>query len=596
MNQHNAIKYPLSRVAAWFGDGNYIMQDDGTYTAVCPRCSDPTLWIYAKSPTVATISCTKCKEDEVLAALGKEPQDLIWFEAPVVAPQVTQTTPAAKPVTKDKWGRRIKERDPLPLIPERPEAIEWPETPLDKYIDALVERTQAPRELCAQSILAAATLSVQHIANISMPGIGGSSAERPISNYFLTIARSGERKSSADRIALEGLEEWRKELETIYSEQMAGYELEQVAWQQTYKRLSDEGRSADAGPEPQAPRTPMLLIKEPTQEGVFRSLKQGQLSQGLFNDEGGAFLGGYGMSKDNRMKTAATLNSLWDGSALDRIRAQEVEVLRGRRFCLHLMMQPHASEQLVGDAMLRDLGFTARCLASEPESTIGSRMFRESSEESLITCDLFKKQLLFNLRVKADTDDHGLAPRVIHLSREALDYWIEFYNIVESALGDKYRTIQGFAGKAPEHALRLAAVLTLFRLPTAKQIDVDAMCQGIYLTMYYLQQQLRLEVGRPSELDEAAERLLKWMRDKEYSIISLRDICQRGPSVLRKREKAEAAIDACVQAGWLVETGPGEVKGVRRKQTWTMVADEEKRSSVAATVAATVASERSMES
>lgn len=608
MNQHNAIKYPLSRVAAWFGDGNYIMQDDGTYTAVCPRCSDPTLWIYAKSPTVATISCTKCKEDEVLAALGKEPQDLIWFEAPVVASQAPQATqvPAAKPVTKDKWRRRIKERDPLPLIPERPEAIEWPETPLDKYIRALQWRLKAPWELCAQSVLAAAAFSVQHLANINIPSIGGKAGDRPISCFFVSIATSGERKSGCDGIVGQGASMWEKELTKRYRTEIKDYKAELARHEQSRKRLAEMGNLHLLQAPPRPPKNPMITLREPNQEGLFKSLQSGQYSQGLFNDEGGAFLGGYGMSKEQRIRTCAYMNKLWDGSPIDRIRkGDELVVLEGRRFSMHLMLQPHLSDQLVCDAGLRDLGFTARCFISEPESSMGTRLLKDTFwktrdlEDAMVTCDLFAKNVLHNLRkgqadqVAPSSDDvdsfDGLAPRTLHLSRDALDLWINFHDAIESSLQTKFRSIQGFAGKAPEHALRLAAVLTLFHHPDAAQISADAFIWGAELTLYYIQQHLRLEVGRPSEQDEKAMILLQWMRSKEYTAISLPDICQKGPSLIRKRDAALAAVESCIDAGWLVDIGKGEVNGRKRKQVWAIVDESSQESENCSTVATTLA-------
>jgi len=234
--------------------------------------------------------------------------------------------------------------DSLPLTPTKPKAIQFPETSLDQYIRAVQGRTQAPYILCAQSVLAAATLSVQHLADIELPGIGGPSSRRPISNFFLTVARSGERKSSADRIALEGIEARRIVLEKGFSQEKSLHKLAQYNYEQREKTAFASGSLQDLGEAPEPPHEPILLVKEPTQEGLFRSLQRGQPSQGLFNDEGGAFLGGYGMSADHRMKTASTLNALWDGATIDRPRAKEHEVLRGRRFCLHLMMQPMASE------------------------------------------------------------------------------------------------------------------------------------------------------------------------------------------------------------------------------------------------------------
>jgi Protein of unknown function (DUF3987) len=65
--------------------------------------------------------------------------------------------------------------------------------------------------------------------------------------------------------------------------------------------------------------------------------------------EGGSFVGGHGLSRDNKLKTAAYLSALWDGSAIDRTRAgEDLVVLRGKRLAAHLMMQPSVAELLAG--------------------------------------------------------------------------------------------------------------------------------------------------------------------------------------------------------------------------------------------------------
>lgn len=546
---------PLDSIASHF-DGAAV-QADGSWAVHCPICEDNTVGITDTGRGAARIYCPNCTEGDILNKVGLTPGDLIVLDGPVL-------TPTQPPVGVGVVAETYQD-DPLPLSPIRPDSSEFPPTPLDHYIDALVERTQAPRVLCAQSVLAAVTLAVQPLADIEIPGVGGGSARRPISNFFLTIARSGERKSSADRIALEGVERRRKELDKTYTKEMEQYSSDR-------RRYDGVGaRGGEQGAAPIEPAQPTLLVKEPTQEGIFRSLMSGQLSQGLFNDEAGAFLGGYGMSKDNRMRTCATLNTLWDGATLDRVRAKEHETLRGRRFCLHLMMQPQASEKLVGDPMLRDLGFTARCLAAEPESTIGERPFTEASAEAIRTCDDLAMWLERYLSKPTTTDEHGLMPRVLPLSSDARLFWIEFYNIVEGALSTRYRSIQGFASKAPEHALRLAAVLTLFADTSAIEISLDQMITGIELAQYYLGQQLRLEVGRPTEQDECAELLLEWMRGKGETVTSVSDICRSGPSRLRKRDAALDAVETCMEAGWLRDSGKGMVGEVNRKQTYTLV-------------------------
>ena len=73
--------------------------------------------------------------------------------------------------------------------------------------------TQAPAAICAQSVLAAATLAVQAHRDVELPGGG----RRPLTGLFASVAESGERKTSVDRLALAPAyrveEQWRGERE-----------------------------------------------------------------------------------------------------------------------------------------------------------------------------------------------------------------------------------------------------------------------------------------------------------------------------------------------------------------------------------------------
>ena len=104
---------------------------------------------------------------------------------------------------------------------------------------------------------------------------------------------------------------------------------------------------AALGAEPAAPPSSDRTVTEPTFEGLTRLFATGQPSLGLFSDEGGQFLGGFAMNGDNRQKTLAALNDLWQGKPIRRTRAGEGHTtLYGRRldvnkmFCVFPSIRP----------------------------------------------------------------------------------------------------------------------------------------------------------------------------------------------------------------------------------------------------------------
>src|SRR5262245_53466541 len=79
--------------------------------------------------------------------------------------------------------------------------------------EAIHTRVQTPMAICAQSVLGAATLGVQAHRDVELPGAG----RRPLTEFFVSVAESGERKTTVDRIALAAVyqieEAWRQDRE-----------------------------------------------------------------------------------------------------------------------------------------------------------------------------------------------------------------------------------------------------------------------------------------------------------------------------------------------------------------------------------------------
>jgi hypothetical protein len=100
-----------------------------------------------------------------------------------------RTEPDTKPLVTE---------EPTPLIHKVPPGEPFPVEamgPLKAATEAIQDKTQAPAAIGAQSLLAVASLACQAFANVqSLGGI------KPISLFSLTIAKSGERKSSCDAL------------------------------------------------------------------------------------------------------------------------------------------------------------------------------------------------------------------------------------------------------------------------------------------------------------------------------------------------------------------------------------------------------------
>lgn len=87
------------------------------------------------------------------------------------------------------------EKKPLrrEMSPAQPFPVDALGDRLGRAVRAIEDLTQAPDAVCAQSVLAATSLAVQGHRNVDLDG-----RVKPLCLFFLTIAESGERKTSAD--------------------------------------------------------------------------------------------------------------------------------------------------------------------------------------------------------------------------------------------------------------------------------------------------------------------------------------------------------------------------------------------------------------
>ena len=108
--------------------------------------------------------------------------------------------------------------EPRPLIPELSEGSSFPTEalgPLAPAAHAIEDHTQAPIAIAGQSLLGAVALATQGHADVVLPTVD---RKVPLSLFLLTIAASGERKSTVDGFALQPIREKEDALAEAYRE------------------------------------------------------------------------------------------------------------------------------------------------------------------------------------------------------------------------------------------------------------------------------------------------------------------------------------------------------------------------------------------
>lgn len=470
---------------------------------------------------------------------------------------------------------------PVPLARETPPGAEYPLEalgPLMKVVEAVTDVTQAPVALGAQSALGVSSLAAQGSANVeTLSGV------TPLSLNLLSVAQSGERKSTGDKILMRPVLDYLRELNDTYREEYATYKNRQEIWlarrKDIVKKAKEAGARADLdalGPEPEPPLTPLIIATDPAIEGITRELANYRPSLGIFSDEGGMFLGGSGMSDDNRQKTFTTLSSFWDGAPINRTRAGDGAVTHyDKRLSCHLMVQPVVAKDLLGDKLANGQGFLARFLITEPPSTIGTRLSRAPRPESQGVIDQFEQRigemLRFDFPLREGTRNELELP-VLPLESDAKDLLRKFADEVGLAqgAGNDLEEVRPFASKAAEPAARIACVLTCF----AEEASVSAtmMAHAVELVNYYLGETKRLaDAATLSRETQDAERLRKWLLESwTEAHISATDAVQWGP--FRETRKVTKLLAMLAEFRWLIPVDDGaKIKGRHRREAFMIV-------------------------
>lgn len=481
---------------------------------------------------------------------------------------------AAKASTPPELKRPLRRETPPPDPYPMAALLE-----LRAPVEAIQRRTQAPQALCAASVLASASFAASIHHDVEIPAVG----TRPLVTAFLTIAQSGERKTSVDHLASLPIRRAEAALAARYDADLSAYSRDKEAFEAARieaRKAAKDGRRAaeqalaDVGSEPKAPAPPMLTAEEGTIEGLINLLMLRPYAA-IMSSEGGMFLGGHAMSEDAAVRTMTTLNSIWDGSPLKRLRAGTSTFVLGRRASLSLAVQRSVAAILLGNAGARDNGLLARMLIAEPESTIGTRMWRAREPDFDHFLDDYNGRLgdmLAKSPRRLEGSD-GLDPDPLPFDVKAERRLIQFHDATERDLADgrRYSSIRGFGAKLVEHAARLAGILATY---AGKDIiDAETFDAGAELAGWYAGEQLRIgEAVAPDPEFDAAQELLDWWQAQPDPRLHLTALYKSGPNRLRKAEDAKRAVAILEGHSWIQRLPAGTVlDGSPRREAWELV-------------------------
>jgi len=503
------------------------------------------------------------------------------------APQVAEGQPARENATTgDLGGDYWPEPQPLTV------AEDLTAYPLDalpagirEAVAEVVAFVQCPPALAACSALSALSLAGQGLADVRR----AEQLEGPTSLYLLAVADSGERKTTCDGHFLRPIREWEREQAERTRADVARQAAKIAAWEE--RKAGIKARIRDASKKskpceglthelelveaesPQPFRVARLIHADATPEALAWSLAKGWPSGGVMSSEAGVVFGGHGMGRDSVMRNLSLLNSLWDGAShhVER-RTSESFTVAGARLTMGLAAQPETVRQFMEGTkgLARGNGFAARFLIAAPQSTQGTRAFRDAPAWSAVDAFAARLRAMLDLATDTDQPDALLALPMLTLAPEARALWIRFNDDVEAELrpGGEMSEARDVASKAADNVARLAALFHLYAHGPTGQIAADALTAAARIVGWHLYQARAFlgEVAAPRELSNA-RRLDSWLLDycrrEGLREVERRTIQNRGPYAIRTKVALDAAIAELADAGRIREVEDGRRKLIK---------------------------------
>ncbi|RUR08561.1 DUF3987 domain-containing protein [Legionella septentrionalis] len=430
--------------------------------------------------------------------------------------------------------------------------------------------TKAPISLVAASALSAISLASQALYDVKR-------AEKltgPLSLYFLTIADSGERKSTCDGFFNKAIRDYEEKQAELAKPAIKNYQTAFEAWEakrngikEKIRQLAKQNKSTDFmvaqlhsldNGKPKPLQVPRLIYVDATPEALAYSLSKNWPSGGVVSAEAGIVFGAHGMGKDSVMRNLSLLNILWDGGKLSiERRSVESFVVRGVRLTLGFQVQEATLNDFFNRSgnLARGTGFLARFLVSLPASTQGYRKFTEAPD-NWPALENFNQRITELLEKDVPINEDGiLVPSLLAMSVKAKEAWIIFHDAIEAELikGGELYDVRDVASKIADNAVRLAALFHVFQ-GAVGDIGLEELESASRIVAWHLNESKRFfgELALPVEMGNVIS-LDSWLieyclRHKTMSV-PRREV-QRNitPVSLRHKSALDDALNELVEA------------------------------------------------
>lgn len=350
---------------------------------------------------------------------------------------------------------------------------------------------KAPGALIGMSVLTVMDVACQGCADVAIPIANSPSSDDqdsaasddqicrrvPLSLNLLSLAESGERKTTVDHVVGAPLYANDEMQAMQHASNVAASEFDSSVWlsiergiRRKITQLTLDGEPTEdviatlkehTAKKPAQPRLRRTVRSDITKTSIAEALQGDGESIALMSNEGDILLNG------EAMKHLSWLNSAWDGSPLSLDRGNNRNLLaRNPRVTTSIVVQPSVFQEYLAThgKKARGIGYFARYLVGWPRSTQGER-FISGYEGEWTHLPVFHARVKALLEKYASRIASGDVKRdVIHFTEEARVRWIALVNDTEEKIQPigSLREVKDFAAKACEITARVAGVLHYF--------------------------------------------------------------------------------------------------------------------------------------
>ncbi|MDR9498893.1 MAG: YfjI family protein [Hydrogenovibrio sp.] len=399
---------------------------------------------------------------------------------------------------------------------------------LESAVLEAVRELQISREMAITSALGAMSLSAQGIINVEEPTGNIVNA----SLMLLTIAESGERKTTTEKKFFESLRAFQREQYEKARQDFLAYEQKVLVWKDKCSALRNKLKLSIKKGEPEKSIEAVevelnaLLQKHPVPYGMHKFIYEDATPQALVtmmhrSSRNACLLSseGNGIFNGKVFGQLHLLNALWDGGevVVDRVSTDSFHMYDAR-LTLALMAQNTVVKEFMDKRgeKARGMGFLARFLAVKATEKAGKRANKDLGP--LPHLKAFNRRSRELIEESWEREKQGRKREEIGFTADAGELWREMAQAIEVEM-QPYRVYEFYkdhASKLMDNISRMAGLIQYFEnrhCGKSEQIDLETLSFAYSLGMKYSKHFLKHLAGEP-EIIENANKLVRFLLSK----------------------------------------------------------------------------------